>query len=263
MRNFLLLSGITYLFLLLSILESSLNKNISLEKNLAVKIPIKPLFVFLIIGVFGALFFVLLGPKNFVLWYLWFSLGMLVFGHAIWLTLQKNSLLKIIAFIITTGIVYIRFSFPSELTQNLFIFASVLWLGSFFTRLKLLTKNRFLIISIFWFFYDIGFVWLTHAAAGVEKATHVVGIPLALVVNNSSIGTGDLLSANLFLAVLSTKKEKIIASLALIVSDLLLGYYSYNIHPVNLFPLLVLWAPIGVFVLLVLSNSSKTHGGSK
>lgn len=132
--------------------------------------------------------------------------------------------------------------------------SSILWLGPFFSQINLLTRQRFLIISLLWFAYDILFVWLTPLFAVINQSTAAAGLPLAIILGDSFIGVTDFLWAGLLISLLTKIKWQLITIFALIGSNLILGWYTYATGNLNSFPLLVLWVPIGIGVLLTTKN---------
>lgn len=125
-----------------------------------------------------------------------------------------------------------------------------LWLGPLLVHLKFLNRRRFLLLSLLWFTYDIYFVWLTPLAARIQTNTLLVSSPLTLTTGDHSLGSGDLLWASLFLGIIPDKKRAVLALCLLIVSNLFLGIYSFRMSQPLLFPLLVLWVPLGSLFLI-------------
>ncbi len=105
-------------------------------------------------------------------------------------------------------------------------------------------------LGVFLFLYDILFVWLTPAAKDLNIATHSIGFPFALFVNGLSIGTGDLIWGNLVIAALEKKRSQAGLITLFIISNIALGILAYFITGITIFPLLVLWVPVGIFSLM-------------
>lgn len=251
MSDFIVLNAYLLLFLFLTLLVNSLKPNLSQVKKVSIKIPPRLLFLLIILGFILVLALVLKGPKDYLAVYIQLSFSMLIVSHGLWLSLNRNLTSKVLAFLIALLLLTYRFIYPSYLSHNIFIIVSLLWLGPFFTQIELLTKKRFIIISLLWFSYDIIFVWLTPLFQQVASSTTEIGFPLALEIGETSLGTGDLVWANLFLSLIKSKKHLFWAIFILLSSNILLDIYASYIKDISSFPLLVLWVPLGLPLVLL------------
>jgi len=147
-------------------------------------------------------------------------------------------------------LVGLRFLYPTILTHNLFIYFALLWFGPFFTRIRVLTIKRFLIISLIWFIYDIIYVWLTPLADNIVQATETIGFPLAISIGDYFIGSADLLWANCFISIIASVRSKWIGVVTLLASNIGLSLVAQVMPKMTIFPLLVLWVPIGLVLLI-------------
>ncbi|MBI4009010.1 hypothetical protein HY357_02150, partial [Candidatus Roizmanbacteria bacterium] len=158
------------------------------------------------------------------------------------------------ALLFITSLIYYQTSF----LHNIFLIFGILWLGPFFVQTRLMTVKRFLIISIFWFIYDIFFVWFTSSSRQILYTTKAIDFPLSVNFAKSSIGIADLFWAGFLLSLLKKRKIKLISIILLICSNLLLGIYAIYITHISVFPLLVIWVPIGIFFVFY-ENQNKGH----
>ncbi len=259
MISFLQINLLLSVFLFLSIFENNIKLYFKGGNKFVVKISSPILLIIISILFLSILFFVIFAAKDLVYWYLVLSFIFLMFGHVIWLSAGRE--LKIKTLIILSGvlIILLRFLFSSTLTHNLFIVTSFIWVGPFFIQTKLLNPKRFIIISLIWFFYDIIFVWLTPAASELVKRTSEIDFPLALKIDNSFLGTGDLLWACFFLSILKNTKQRFLAVAILIGSNLGFGVVEYATNNRSIFPLLTMWVPLGIIYLKVLQESRVLH----
>ena len=122
---------------------------------------------------------------------------------------------------------------------------------------RVIYKKRFIFLSLLWVIYDVLFVWLTNASEHALVKTDAVGFPLGLVYKTYLIGSGDLIWASFLLAVLGSLSKRIIASIILIIVNILVGYISFYVLDVKSIPLLVFWVPIGISFLLFLDKKNK------
>lgn len=200
MSSFLILNILLLLFLSLTIWETK--KKIVLPKEAKILDRIPPFY--LLIGIFMmftlVVLFLLFGKESFIYWYIRGVFVFLIFGHAFFLSLGQKKSYQILFFLAALIVVLVRFWYPSAITHNLFILTSFLWIGPLFTKVNLLNQKRFVIISFAWFLYDILFVWLTSSANTLAAKGNSIGFPLAIILNGSFIGSGDLLWANLFVS---------------------------------------------------------------
>lgn len=249
MLDFLIIDLLLLIFLILTIFENQNKPNIKKAPLTTRKLSPKFLLIFVLILFLIVLFFVLFGPGVFVYWYIRISFIFLMIGHIGWLMVGKAKVQQ--ALILSSGLVItlLRFLYPSNITHNLFIITSFLWIGPFLTQFKLLNLKRFIIISLIWFIYDILFVWVTPLALQVAVRTTTLGFPLAITIGESFLGSGDLLWANLFLSTLKNSKQQLLAVIILLVSNLGLGIYDNLSQNKSIYPLLVLWVPLGLILL--------------
>lgn len=250
MLSFILLNLSVTIIFVVAIFEGFLLPTIQKVQSIRKNPPRAHLFSLLICGIL-LLIFVIIREHNFTRAYLLFSFGLLVLGHAIWLSLTRNNRMLFLNLLLGLLVFFYRIIYPSSTSHNILLFIALVWLGSFFTATRLLTLKRFIVISTIWFVYDFSYVWLIHLSHTIQKSTNSVGFPLALTVNKSSIGTADILWGILFLAILRTTKQKILGIFLLLVSNLLLGLYAYRIHALGDFPLLVLWVPLALLFLAI------------
>ena len=240
---------VIFCFLIISIWESRRWLTIA-SKPQQIRIPNALVLITVTsIGILATLGFITLGPRLFVLWYMKAAFSLLLLGHALWLGMKEKLQIKLFWLGVAVFLIGVRLWYPSVLTHNLFIFFSLLWFGPFFTQMKLLTKKRFLIISLIWFAYDIVYVWLTPLADTIITATQAIGFPLSVAVGDQFIGSADLLWANCFLSLIGSTKKQWIGVALLMASNVGLSLYAALTPNLIIFPLLVLWVPIGILIL--------------
>lgn len=242
------------LFLVTSLKETTYKPQLPSPTHSNFKISTRVAFA-IILCMFGAMiWFLLFGSKSIINLYIRGSFSLLVVGHMLWLTLNRSMYRKSFFVIFALGIIFLRFMYPSLITHNLFLFVALVWLGQFFTRIKLLTKRRFLIISLLWLLYDIVYVWLTPLSHEIAITTRSIGFPLSLSLGEQSIGSGDLLWATAYVSILPTLKTRWIGILTLWFSNVLLSLYAYITNSITIFPLLVLWVPLGLVLTKLFEN---------
>jgi hypothetical protein len=195
------------------------------------------IFLLLVISIlFSTLMLVMYAPPNFTPWYLFITLSLSLIGF---------SRTYRFPFFIAVGLILARLITSNDIIHNFFIILSIAWLAPLLIHLKYLNRRRFIIISFLWFLYDIVFVWLTPTAGKILQSLSVIDFPLGLTFAGRLIGSGDLLWASLFLTLLPPKKRLLGATL------LLFSYLALisvtNFITISMFPLLVLWVPLGVF----------------
>lgn len=250
------LNLILLIFLLLSIIENNITPSAEQIKHIRKKIPPLPILTFFIYG-FLLSAFLILKEQNLTRAYLFFSFSILIIGHAVWLSLLRKRIILVFFVLLSTCIIMYRLFLPSALSHDIFLFNSLVWIGSFLTSLNILTTQRFIIISIIWFIYDSLYVWFTPLAHIVNTKSSTLGFPLSININTTSIGTADVLWATLFLSLLRSVKQKIFGITLLILSNLLLSLYSYWSNTILFFPLLVLWVPLGMIFLIYLTFTNR------
>ncbi len=212
-----------------------------------------PLLKYQLISFAGVLlinvFVIVVHSKTLVEIYIKTSFSLLVLGAGFWISFGKSALFKIGILLVCGVVILLRFLIPSQITHNLFLVVSLFWLGSFLKSLGILTKKRFIVISLIWLLYDIIYVWLTPTAHQVFIASSSIGFPFAFIVGSSSLGSADLLWATCLISVL--RHKNIIARTIglLIVTNILLTLLAQNIKFASIFPLLVVWVPLGLILL--------------
>jgi hypothetical protein len=196
------------------------------------------IFLLLIISaLFSTLMLLLHAPASFTPWYLYAALSLSILGF---------SRTYRFPFFIAAGLILARLLSSHDLIHNLFLGVAVMWLAPLLVHLKYLNRFRFIIISILWFFYDIAFVWLTPTAKQVVSQLTSLDFLLGLGWSGHLIGAGDLLWASLFLTLLPPKRRLPAASLLVLSYVALLTISNYS--TISLFPLLVLWVPLGILL---------------
>jgi len=249
MSSSILFHVVIFCFLIISIWESRRRVTFNTTPQ-QIRIPnVLVLIIVISLGVLATLGFTILGPRLFVLWYMKAAFSALLVGHALWLGINQKLHIKLFWIGIAILMVGARLLYPTILTHNLFIFFSLLWFGPFFTQMKLLTKKRFVIISLIWFAYDIIYVWLTPLADVVIGTTEAIGFPLSVAIGDQFMGSADLLWANCFLSLVTSVRKQWIGIAALMLSNIGLSIFAAHTPDLTIFPLLVLWVPIGIMVL--------------
>jgi hypothetical protein len=196
-------------------------------------------------------------PGDFLLIYLKGVLSIIILAHAWWFSLHKKKAVWIAAFAVALFIILWRWLDPSAVSHDLFLAAALVWIGPFFVQQKILTAQRLIVLGALLFFYDIIYVWLTPTAQYLSAVGGGIGFPFALFVGGISIGTGDILWGNFVLAVVKRKKYQFGLIAAFIIADILLGMFAYGTNYTSFFPLLILWAPIGIFSLSLLRDDLR------
>lgn len=253
MQDFLVVNLFLTIFLVIVAYLKPLPK-IHAATRLDKKLSPRFLSVFILCGLILILTLLLYGASDFVSLYIRGSFSLLVIGGTLYFSLSQSSIKRWLSLSVGALILALRFLFPTSLTHNLFLITALFWLGQLFTSINLLTRKRLVVISLLWFVYDVLFVWLTPLSKDVQTTTEAVGFPLAILWGDSFLGSADLLWASLFLSQLSSVKQKVVGASVLIVSNLLLGLYTYVTGHFNLFPLLVLWVPLGLFFLYLVQQ---------
>lgn len=252
MFDFILLNILVGIFLLLGWLESNLSPQFKLAQKVVIKFNPRKLLFLVIIGSGLTILLITKALPLIVYNYLFYSQFLLLIIHVIWVNISPSLQGKIIG-LIGLIIFIFRLIYPSDLSHNLFIGFSLVWIGSFSTQIGLVNIKRFLILSLLWFIYDVVYVWLSPLSSEVTSATEKAGFALAFWVGNFSIGTGDLIWSN-FLINLLKPKMKLIGILTLIISNLIFGFFLLKYENFS-FPLLVLWVPTS----LALMKINKTN----
>lgn len=259
MLLFVFLNGVVFLFLLLTIYEQQILPDISAVGNVVRK-KIPPLFLisFIAVAFIAELFLILHATTLVLAWYLIGVFSLLLLLHARLLSEKKSNSMKVISLNFAILLIALRLLFPfNQLTHIVFILFSIVWIGPLLTKINLVTKKRFIFISIIWFLYDIFFVWLSSTALSVNDRTQAVNFILGIQLNQSLIGAGDLLWINIFICTLKTKRAKVWSAVALVVINILYGWFDYIRGIDSFFPLLVLWVPIGLFIYFLFKGNGK------
>lgn len=231
------------IFLLLSVWELNLAKSLPKLKELPTYLPkhldkyIVASFVFLLVILFSNQTSIF--NKLFI-----YALSTSVLGHTIWISAKygyKSAALGLL-------LIALRILWPNELTHNLFVISAIAWLGPIITKYKLMNARRFLIISLIWFIYDIFYVWISSLATQANELANSAGFPMGIISGNALIGNADLFWVGLLLSVIPMRKFQIISILSLLISDFALSIYLSNSPETVIFPLLVLWVPVGILI---------------
>lgn len=237
------------LFFILTIAENSYRPKIPQNRKTAK--PVSPVFflTLIIIGIFLALFFLIFANKDIISWYLRLLISTLVVAHGFWLSLNKKILYRILFILLALLIISFRLIYPSVFSHNLFIFISILWLGPFLVHTGIITSKRFVVVSLFWFVYDIIFVWLSPLSKQVIITTRTMGFPLSIVSGKNAIGLADLFWAGFLLSLLKNNASRFLTIVLLSGSNIVLEFFAINFFRIKVFPLLVLWVPLGLLIL--------------
>ena len=211
----------------------------------------KLLLAFIIVG--SIVFYLIIsGIKSFLSIYEYTALSILILLHGYWLFVRLKSKYNIIPIIVSLLIIILNMYYQqNQVFQDIFIIATVTWLGPFITSFKVFTSKVFIVFSCVWFFYDIFYIWISTGYQIVSSTTDFTGLPLSMGISNASIGLADLFYVSLLISILIKIKYKIIAVCLILISYFSLIYYVYNINFIKVFPLLVLWVPCGLIALLV------------
>jgi hypothetical protein len=196
-----------------------------------------PTFLMLILGVFfPTLMLLMYAPASFTPWYLFGALSLSALGFS------RTYRFPVV---ITASLILARLISSHDMIHNLFIIVAVSWLAPLLVHLGYLNRYRFMIISTIWFLYDIAFVWLTPTARKVLQSLSAINFPLGLTYKGHMLGSGDLLWASLFLTLLP-KKKRLLGATVLVLSYSTLVTMNDYVLTFSLFPLLVLWVPLGL-----------------
>jgi hypothetical protein len=231
------------IFLIFTSLELRLSKKLPGLRGIKTKIPqnLPILLVVSYLFLFGLLFYkdADIINKLFI-----FSLSLSILGHSLWL----SSRFRYISAFVGILIVAFRILSPSILTHNIFVLASILWLGPILLKHKILNTKRLLIVSFLWLIYDIFYVWITGIAQDANLIAQSVGFPMGIISSTALLGSADLFWSNLLISVIKVRRSQIITIIALVASDIALAAYLSSLKSVVIFPLLVVWIPIGLFL---------------
>src|SRR3989344_3713526 len=262
MVNFLTLNLILVGFLTVSLLENFHNPDLQKIKKTSTKLSPTFLIFFIVFSFVFAIALFIMAKENLLNIYLKVSFALLILGHARWVSLGRSKRFFVFSLLAAVILVVYRIFHPSALTHNLFVIFSIAWVGPFFSKISLLTKKRFIVLSILWFFYDIFFVWGSELSDIVNLTSESIGFPLGIVVGDNILGAGDLLWSNFFVSLLP-KGVGPKGVFFLVLSNFLLGSYSFISRHFLRFPLLVLWVPLGIIILKAESNLEKAKYNRK
>ncbi len=206
-----------------------------------------PKYLIFIVPLFFVTFiFILFSSPIFLKYFYFLAFSYLLIMFAFWMTIQQSTVAKVSIFTAIVSLILLRFMSPLAIIHNIFIIASLAWLGIFLREIGLLTLKRFVIFSSIWFLYDITFVWLTTSAELINSRSREAFFPLGISYQGSLIGTGDLLFAAMFISLLPNLKHKIVASLFLLISSGLLTIIALHNGIWSTFPLLTIWVPVSL-----------------
>lgn len=187
---------------------------------------------------------------NLVKLYIYIVFGFAILFHFAWATARDKLDRKAFLSFFGLLIILFRILFPSTISHNLFIIFIASWLGPFITSFKFFSKRMFIFISVIWFIYDIFYVWISASYKEVTMATQGTGFPLGIISGNQLIGLADLFWVSICLSMIIDAKHRYYLLILFIVSDILLNIISTLTNYFSVFPLLVLWVPIGIIFLL-------------
>jgi hypothetical protein len=241
------------LALLFTLWEHSINIAEQQIKNTRIQVTMPTLLTTLCLGFLFTIVFVLKGPKDIVQMYILLSIGVLNIANSLWITINKQGETKIAGILFALASILLRLLFPSFLTHNFFLIFAIPWIGPLFTKLRIITPRRFIAISILLFIYDIAYVWLTPLSTAIHTATSAARIPLGLVAGGYVLGAGDVLFASIAICLLKSRLMQCLAILLFLGSNVLLDVYSEYFQTLSVFPMLVLWAPIAVGLVIISS----------
>lgn len=256
MLHFTVLNVLTLGFLALTIFEQKLLQKITITKSSQRISSTRPLYlmVFIILVFIATLIFLLTADESIVHWYIRGVFSFLLIIHVRLLTLGKPWQVVFITILASVILIYLRFTTQNDLLHNLLLLFSVVWVGPFLVKLGMITLRRFIILSVIWMLYDIGFVWLTPGASVIEAVGQEIGFQLAIVSGKSFIGSGDLLWASVFVSVIKSERWKYSTAIVLVGVNLLFGLIDYLLQNKEFFPLLVLWVPVGLGLIYLQKN---------
>jgi hypothetical protein len=251
----LILKLILFIFLFISLLESQHTPNLPQVEITTKKFKPLTLLIITLCSLALIISLILFAPSLVTRYYILTMLSFSIIGHALWLgkTQTTKLFLSIFALFIIAG----KLLYDNQLTHNLFVISAITWLGPFLVNSKLVTIKRFFYISLIWFLYDIFYVWLTPTAHAVSAITQQINFPLGIIFNFNLLGTGDLLWATILLALQKTTKQKLLTIVLLTLTSIALTATAFITRSFRIFPLLVLWVPIGLTMLKAQNNSSK------
>lgn len=260
MLEVVLLTICVIVFLIATLKESSIQPQLTKGiTNTTEKLPIKPLLA-LSFGTFILTILLIVNNSAKVLsLYFNTALSLLIVAHAKWITLNSKLYHKRLIFLAALTLITLHILFPNPASTNLFVIATIVWVGPFLTKLGLLTRRRFIILSLLWLLYDSALIWLTPIGEQAVKVTETLNLPLFLTIGTASIGIGDLLWANLLISLIRFRPAQSLAIFAIGLSCFILLSYAFVTHTPFTFPLLTVWIPLGVIILqLVPDIKSKT-----
>ncbi len=253
----LILTIILFGFLLTSLWESVITPekiSISTVRKVINIFSTKQMILFLSFVVTLLVLLVVIGYTNPLSIYLLLSFSILITFHALWLSWKLKTKIPIF---LSALVIFLRILYPSPLTHDVFVFLVVVWLGVIITSFNFFTRKVFIVCSLFWFVYDIFYIWITSGYHVISTMSKTINFPLSLSVGNSSIGLADLFYAVLLISAIKSIKSKVVGILLFVGSYHVLLYYAYTIQFISIFPLLVLWVPCGFVALGFTTNKQK------
>ena len=244
MADFILLNSIFLIFLLITIIES--NFKTSFQKlSLLTKIYIATYLVIAIFLTTSTIFSnTLLISK-----YLYFSFLVLSFGHLVFLLTNQNYLSKTAIFVTILVIIFYHFTYPSPLSQNLFITTAIIWLGPFLTKAKILTKKRLIILSFIWLIWTIVFLLKYPATYNLFIKNENTRLAYSLRVGDTYLGMIDLIWPNLFISLIRQRILKLISVGLFILTNFIIGITAYQFNLFSVFPIVLIWILVGLPLL--------------
>ncbi len=249
------LNIVVFLFALLTIAWQ--RGDLKLKKTEKVSKRINPIFllIFVIVWLFILLYILISSSNEFRSSFLTVNLSILLVANSLWISAGKNIYTKIFAVSLTVCLLLLKFTIKNQFIDNLFIFMSALWVGPFLIKINLITKKRFIVISLIWLIYDIYFVWLSPTFKNLNFQTQAVNFTLGVVIGKYLIGVGDLLYMNILLSALNDNKSRVLASFVLILTNIGFLIFALKTEMILTFPLLVLWAPLGILLIFFFRKS--------
>lgn len=240
------------LFLIAAVYETQFKrKSLTIQKVRAVTqtLTLKQILPFLS-GSLISLALVILSSESLLQAYMMGVLTYAIFFHVAWLTLKKPIVHQWLIVIVSVVLVSLRVSFPHPFIHNLFMIAASVWLGSFISSFKYISQRVFIYLSVLWVAYDIFYVWLTPAGQVVSETTDQIMFPLGIMTHYETLGLADLFFVTLCLSILKQRQTQSLAALLFLMSSILLTIFAYWTNSITTFPLLVIWAPIGIAFIL-------------
>lgn len=188
--------------------------------------------------------------------YLEVVFSFLLIIHSGWMMVHKTNMHKILIVVLSVFLILVNFIISTTFFHNLLVIFSISWIGYFLKEYKILTFNRLVIISFIWVIYDIIFAFLTQTAIALNSSVEKIHFPLGMYSHFSLIGSADLLFCAIAISLLPTVRMKVGISIVFVMSNILLTYLITHFTSLTFFPMLVVWAPIGIVSLLISCKQS-------